>query len=165
VKVDIATTKLQILDLYNWFRPKGSPITLWLGQWLIEYSQLRLIDVLQERNSTEMEERSKICKERKQEQGKKFNWLSNKHEFNVLSLVPEKECKRKHWLNWWTWPITFDSWHKSKLSNFSLISLSFLFTVTRVWGCVCALNCSIQSCGSSTSLFCLISNSIYTGFT
>jgi hypothetical protein len=44
-----------------------------LGQWLTEYSQLRLIAVLQERNNKEMEERSKICKERKQEQEKKFN--------------------------------------------------------------------------------------------
>jgi hypothetical protein len=60
-----------------------------LGQWLTEYSQLRLIDVLQEKNSKEIEERSKICKERQQEQGKKFNW-------NVLSSVSEKECKRKH---------------------------------------------------------------------
>jgi hypothetical protein len=44
-----------------------------LGQWLTEYSQLRLIDVIQERNSKEMNEKSKVCKERKQEQGKKFN--------------------------------------------------------------------------------------------
>jgi hypothetical protein len=67
-----------------------------LGQWLTEYSQLRLIDVIQERNSKEMNEKSKVCKERKQEQGKKFNCLFNKHELNVLSSVPEKECKRKH---------------------------------------------------------------------
>jgi hypothetical protein len=57
---------------------------------------LRLIDILHERNSKEMNERNKICKEREQEQGKKFNWLSNKYELNVLSSVPEKECKRKH---------------------------------------------------------------------
>jgi hypothetical protein len=49
-----------------------------LGQWLTEYSQLRLIDVLQERNSKEMEERSKICKERKQEQEKNvIDYLTN----------------------------------------------------------------------------------------
>jgi hypothetical protein len=67
-----------------------------LGQWLTEYSQLRLIDVLQERSSKEMKERSKICKERKTRTRKEVQLTIYKHELNVLSSVPEKECKRKY---------------------------------------------------------------------
>jgi hypothetical protein len=61
-EIDVITIESQILDIYDWSRPKGSPITLWSGQWLTRFNQLVLIEIIQRRNNKEMEEGSKFSK-------------------------------------------------------------------------------------------------------
>jgi hypothetical protein len=56
-EIDTIIIESQIIDVYDWSRPKDSPITLWSGQWLTRFNQLVLIEIIQKRNSTKMEEK------------------------------------------------------------------------------------------------------------